>query len=204
MTCDDCPSSVRSTSLTLDPRESSVASPEAFRNGRMASVTLGAATTCFCAGVCEGARPGSRRPLRTHPPASRPKTTAAASAPMISAERDPAGVVSVLVLTVTGRRTGTPFTVPVVYFPHEGDYLVMGSAGGMKDDPQWVRNLKAAGQAHIQVGTEIYVAHGRVTDGTERDELWQTVVLARAPFAAKYAEKSGRRIPIARLTPSAR
>ena len=110
----------------------------------------------------------------------------------------------VLLLTVAGRRTGNPFTVPVVYFPHEGDYVVMGSAGGMKDDPQWIRNLKAAGQAHIQIGPEIYVADGRVADSTERDELWQSVVLARAPLAAKYAEKSGRRIPIARLTPSPR
>ena len=110
----------------------------------------------------------------------------------------------VLLLTVAGRRTGTPFTVPVAYFQHEGDYVVMGSAGGMKDDPQWIRNLKAAGQAHIQIGPEIYIADGRVTDGTERDELWQSVVLARAPSAAKYAEKSGRRIPVARLTPSPR
>lgn len=112
--------------------------------------------------------------------------------------------IPVLLLTVAGRRTGTPFTVPVVYFEHEGDYVVCGTAGGMKVDPQWVSNLKAAGQANVQIGTHTYAADGRVTDGTERDELWQTVVLARAPSMADYEEKSGRVIPVARLTPRAR
>jgi len=112
--------------------------------------------------------------------------------------------IPVLLLTVAGRRTGTPFTVPVAYFQHEGDYGVTGSAGGTKDDPQWIRNLKAAGHAHIQIGTESYTADSRVTEGTERDELWQSVVLAHAPFFAEYAEKSGRLIPVARLTPRPR
>lgn len=106
----------------------------------------------------------------------------------------------VLLLTVAGRRTGTPFTVAVSYFRHDGDYIVSGSAGGMKHEPQWIRNLKAAGEAKIQIGSEIHVVDGRVTDAMERDELWRSVVLAQAPFFAKYAEKSGRVIPVARLT----
>lgn len=107
---------------------------------------------------------------------------------------------SVLLLTVAGRRTGTPFTVAVSYFLHDGDFIVCGSAGGMKHEPQWIRNLKAAGEARIQIGSEIHVVDGRVTDAIERDELWRSVVLPQAPFFAKYAEKSGRVIPVARLT----
>ena len=42
-TCEDCPSVVRSTWLRLGPRESSVGSPDAFLNGRMAMEIAGPA-----------------------------------------------------------------------------------------------------------------------------------------------------------------
>jgi deazaflavin-dependent oxidoreductase (nitroreductase family) len=107
----------------------------------------------------------------------------------------------VLLLTVVGRKTGRPFTVPVSYFRHGSDYLVTGSAGGMKHDPQWIRNLKAAGQAEIEIGRERVAVDGRVTSGAERDELWRGVVLAQAPFFTEYEQKSGRVIPVATLVP---
>lgn len=107
----------------------------------------------------------------------------------------------VLLLTVTGRKSGKPFTVPVAYFTHGADYVVSGSAGGMKHNPQWIRNLTASGQADVEIGRERLVVDGRVTSGTERDTLWTDVVLAQAPFFTKYEQKSGRVIPIATLTP---
>lgn len=107
---------------------------------------------------------------------------------------------TVLLITVSGRKTGTRHTVPVTYFEHDGALLITGSGGGMKDEPQWIRNLKAAGAADIQVGAARRSVHARVTVGSERDELWQQVILARAPFFAKYERKSGRIIPVAVLT----
>ncbi len=56
---------------------------------------------------------------------------------------------AVLLLTVPGRKTGTPRTVPVSYFEHHGALIVTGSAGGMKNNPQWIRNLQAAGAADV-------------------------------------------------------
>lgn len=51
-----------------------------------------------------------------------------------------------LLLTVPGRRSGAPYTVPVVYFDHSGRYLVVGTGmGGSKRTPQWFLNLQAAG-----------------------------------------------------------
>jgi len=108
----------------------------------------------------------------------------------------------VLLLTVAGRRTGAPFTVPVAYFKYGGGYVVTGSAGGMKEDPQWIRNLRAAGTAQVQNGgADGCTVDAHVLDGAERDDLWQNVVLANAPFFAKYQEKSGRVIPVATLIP---
>lgn len=107
-----------------------------------------------------------------------------------------------LLLTAPGRKTGTPHTVPVSYFEHNGRYVVTGSAGGTKHDPQWIRNLQPAPRAHIQIGAQQTEVETRVTEATERDELWRDVVIARAPFFARYEGKSGRVIPIAVLTPA--
>lgn len=46
--------------------------------------------------------------------------------------------VPVLLITVPGRKTGVPRSVPVAFFEHGDGYLVAGSAGGGKADPQWI------------------------------------------------------------------
>ena len=109
--------------------------------------------------------------------------------------------VDILLLTVAGRKTGRPFTVPVVYFKHDTGYVVAGSAGGIKHDPQWVHNLRAAGHAEVEIGRERVSVDGRLTGGAERDRLWEDVVLAQAPFFTQYEQKSGRVIPVATLVP---
>lgn len=110
--------------------------------------------------------------------------------------------VPVLLLTVPGRTTGTPRTVPVAYFDHEGAYLVAATAGGSKRDPQWIRNLSAVDRAEVQVGEKKHLVDVRIAEGAERDQLWRDVIISRAPSFAGYEEKSGQRqIPIALLTP---
>jgi deazaflavin-dependent oxidoreductase (nitroreductase family) len=107
----------------------------------------------------------------------------------------------VLLLTVAGRKTGQPRTVAVSYFQHDGEYLIVGSAGGSKQDPQWIRNLAAVGEGRIQIRDQVQEVSARIADGAERDRLWREVVLAKFPFFAKYEEKAGRTIPVAVLTP---
>lgn len=106
----------------------------------------------------------------------------------------------VMLLTVAGRKSGTPRTVPVSYFEHDGSLLVAASAGGSKPQPQWVRNVQSADQVHLEVGDEAYDAKPRVLTGVERDRLWQDVVLAQAPFFAGYERKSGRVISLVLFT----
>lgn len=114
--------------------------------------------------------------------------------------------IPVLLLTVPGRRTGTPHTVPVAYIEHEGRYVVTGSAGGTKAEPQWFRNIRATGRVRVEVGHEAYDAEVLVPDRADRDRLWRDVVLRRAPFFKKYQDKAGRIIPVAvlNLTPTPR
>jgi len=109
--------------------------------------------------------------------------------------------IPVLLITAPGRRTGSPHTVPVAYIEHDGGYIVTGSAGGTKTEPQWFRNVRATRRVQIEIGHERYDAEVQVPDPAERDRLWQDVVLERAPFFAKYQEKAGRTIPVAVLSP---
>lgn len=114
------------------------------------------------------------------------------------------GGTPVLLLTVPGRKTGTPHTVSVSYFPHENGYLLVASGGGMKEEPQWMRNLRATSSAHIEIGREHRDVSVRIADPAERDQLWRDVVVARAPGFASYEKKAGNRvIAIAIVTPTA-
>lgn len=110
--------------------------------------------------------------------------------------------VPVLVLTVPGRKTGKPRSVPVAYFDHDSGFLVAATAGGSKSHPEWIRNLDASGRAQVQVGEKQHEVDVRIVEGAERDQLWRDVVIERAPGFGKYVEKSGGRvIPIAILSP---
>jgi deazaflavin-dependent oxidoreductase (nitroreductase family) len=111
------------------------------------------------------------------------------------------GGTQVLLLTVPGRKSGIPHTTPVSYFEDKGGYLVTGTAGGSKQDPQWFRNLRAASRAHVELVSRHLDVDVHVASGAERDRLWREVVLARAPSFAAYEDKSGRVIPVAMLTP---
>ena len=57
----------------------------------------------------------------------------------------------VLLLTVAGRKSGTPHTVPVAYVERDGAYYLAATAGGQPREPQWVRNLRAAPTAAIEL-----------------------------------------------------
>lgn len=108
----------------------------------------------------------------------------------------------VLLLTVKGRKSGTPHTVPVGFFDHEGDLLVVGSFNGSDSEPQWFRNLRATDAAQVRRGSRDIPVSVRIADRPERDALWREVVVPRggASFAG-YAAKTERVIPIAVLTP---
>lgn len=106
----------------------------------------------------------------------------------------------VLLLTVRGRRTGEPRTVPLAYLMHDGSYLVVGSAAGQDTEPQWFRNLRRADTAQVQISGDTSTVDVRVLQGSERDHVWNTVVVRHANFA-QYQSKTDRVIPLAVLTP---
>jgi deazaflavin-dependent oxidoreductase (nitroreductase family) len=107
----------------------------------------------------------------------------------------------VVMLTTRGRRTGEPRSTCVRALRRPDGFLVWGTASGAPRDPDWFRNLRAAGETDLQVLAERRRASARELRGPERDEVWNGVILAALPGVAKYARKAGRTIPVALLSP---
>jgi deazaflavin-dependent oxidoreductase (nitroreductase family) len=107
----------------------------------------------------------------------------------------------VLMVTSPGRRTGLPRSAMVRYLDDGDAYLVWGTGSGSPTDPDWFRNLREADEATIEIGTRAQRVRPEVLTGTDRDRVWNDVVLARIPSVAKYERKAQRTIPVARLHP---
>jgi deazaflavin-dependent oxidoreductase (nitroreductase family) len=103
--------------------------------------------------------------------------------------------VPLLLLTTTGRRSGRPWTVPVMYHPDGDRLVVVASNGGRDRHPAWWLNLRASGRATVQLRRDTFAVTASEAEGETRERLWPLVV-DRYDGYAKYAEKTDRRIPV--------
>ena len=87
--------------------------------------------------------------------------------------------------------------------PHEEGWLVVGSAGGMPQEPDWFKNLRKAERATVQIGARVTEVTGEVLDEPIRTELYREVIVKSSPGFAGYEAKTDRVIPIALLRPMA-
>ncbi len=103
-----------------------------------------------------------------------------------------------------GRKSGKEYVTPLVYQPGRDDSIyIFASAAGAPADPEWYRNLIAAGQATVEVGTSTYPVSVTEISGAERDRVYAEQVKAMPGFA-EYEEKTAgiRTIPVLQLTRS--
>jgi deazaflavin-dependent oxidoreductase (nitroreductase family) len=110
---------------------------------------------------------------------------------------------NMLLLTTTGAKTGRRYTLPLQYFPDDGDaWLIVASAGGAARHPAWVRNLAAhPDQVWIEIGSRRLRVRPESLQGEAREEAWRRIV-ARAAHFGRYQEHTDREIPVVRLTPA--
>ncbi len=107
-----------------------------------------------------------------------------------------------LMLTVVGRRSGLPRSVPLLCVPDAEGWLVAGSYFGGPTMPVWVHNLRAAGTATVGVGGRERAVRAEELAGAERAAAWATM-LQTWPNYAHYEARTDRLIPVFRLTPVA-
>ena len=106
---------------------------------------------------------------------------------------------SMILVHHVGRRTGTARVNPLVHFRDGDRYVIVASKGGAPTDPDWYRNLMAAGRTEVEVGTERFPVEVTEVTGAERARLWELVVAAMPGFA-DYQRSAGRVIPVLVLT----
>ncbi|MGC5076251.1 nitroreductase family deazaflavin-dependent oxidoreductase [Agrococcus sp. DT81.2] len=104
----------------------------------------------------------------------------------------------VLLLTVAGRSSGKRFTTPIAYVEHDGGIAVVGTFVGGQE-PQWFRNLRAAGTASVDLGKETRTVDVRIADEAEGAAVWERF-LDGVTIRVSARQKAGRR-SVAVLTP---
>jgi deazaflavin-dependent oxidoreductase (nitroreductase family) len=105
----------------------------------------------------------------------------------------------VLLLTTTGRRSGTPRTAALTYFRDGADLVVVGSFGGSDMPPGWWLNLQRDPRASVLIGGTTSGVTARAATAEEYDRLWPLVTTTH-PGYARYQERTSRPIPIVLLT----
>lgn len=107
-----------------------------------------------------------------------------------------------LLLTTTGRKTGRPRTIPLLYAPDGDSFVVTASNWGQTNHPAWSGNLLADPAAVVAVhGREIPV-RAKLAEGAERERVW-ALVTGVWPAYETYVDRAGdRTIRVFVLTPT--
>lgn len=96
-----------------------------------------------------------------------------------------------------GRKSGQEHVSPMMYLPHDTApdiVYVFASKGGAPTNPDWYRNLTAAGEGTIERGTANYQATVRELTGAERDRIYAEQARRYPGFAAYARQTAGIRI----------
>lgn len=105
------------------------------------------------------------------------------------------GMVPTLLLTTTGRKSGQPLTLPLIFGEYGKDVVVIASKGGAPAHPAWYLNLEANPLVGVQVKGDRFSARARTATGAERETLWKQLVEIYHPYE-KYQEATTQEIPV--------
>jgi F420H(2)-dependent quinone reductase len=105
-----------------------------------------------------------------------------------------------LKLTTTGRKSGLPRTVHLLYIRDGSAYVVTASNGGKQRPPGWRFNVSSNPQVSIQVQDRQVSAVAEIVEADKRRELWARL-LEISPIYAGYEKQTTREIPMVILRP---
>ena len=112
------------------------------------------------------------------------------------------GLLPTLLLTTTGRKSGEPRALPLIYGPAGDGYVVIASKGGMPTHPVWYLNLEANPACELMVGPKAVSARARVAEGEERARLWSEMAKLYPPYDDYQKNAGDRTIPVVVLDPA--
>jgi deazaflavin-dependent oxidoreductase (nitroreductase family) len=103
-----------------------------------------------------------------------------------------------VLLTVTGAKSGKTYTTPLVYSKDGNRFVIIASMAGAPNNPDWYHNIKANPAVTLEIGTERFQAKATVTSGEERERLFNAQA-AIMPVFNDYRKKTTRQIPVIAL-----
>jgi len=106
--------------------------------------------------------------------------------------------VPTLLLTTTGRSSGAPRMLPLIYGKDGDDYIIVASKGGYPDHPAWYTNIEASNAVQVQVAADKFSATAELVEGDDRARIWQVMAEIWPPYN-EYQAKTDREIPVVRL-----
>lgn len=106
-----------------------------------------------------------------------------------------------ILVTTTGRRSGSPRTVALFGFRTDGGWIVVGSRGGSGRVPDWALNLQADPRATIRLGAREAPARARELSADEYEAAFE-LAAASYPGYRLYRGNARHHIPIFRLEPA--
>lgn len=109
-----------------------------------------------------------------------------------------------VLLTVKGRKSGDPRTVPLVYFTQGDEVILTASSFGRNRHPAWYYNVKANPRVELSARGESGAYIARETEGEERDRLFELSKMLYEGYG-RYEERAAaveRKIPVLALRPA--
>ncbi len=101
----------------------------------------------------------------------------------------------VMLVTMTGAKTGKPRTIPLMHGPYEEGVIVVGSQGGAPKSPVWVKNLLANPDVVVQCESKKMKLRARQVDDAEKARLWPICVQHYREYD-DYQRRTDRNIPV--------
>jgi deazaflavin-dependent oxidoreductase (nitroreductase family) len=103
-----------------------------------------------------------------------------------------------LVLETTGRRSGRPRSVVLLYMPDGENFVVIASNYGGERPPAWWLNLSAGPDAVVHVAGRSIPVQARLLAGAERDAMIPRAASYNSQWRG-YLRTVQRELPIVRL-----
>lgn len=105
-----------------------------------------------------------------------------------------------LILKTTGRRSGEPKLLPLIYGRDGDNFVIVASKGGAPKHPAWYLNLDQDPAVEFQVGAKKYRGRARTAAGVEHERLFKMMAGVFPPYNA-YQARTDREIPVVVLEP---
>ena len=101
----------------------------------------------------------------------------------------------VVLIEMTGARSGNKITIPLMYVPHKDGVIIVGSQGGAPNSPVWVKSVQKNSNVVAQYRGKRMNLVARQVGDEEKAALWPVCVQHYHEFD-DYQARTDRNIPV--------